>query len=85
MINKDMLIEDLVQEYPKLIGPLKVEGIVCLACGEAVWGTLEAQAQDKGLKNIDEIVDRMNAILSEGSQTAPPISHQVKVVRTDLS
>ena len=42
MITKDMLIEDLVQEYPKLIGPLKMEGIVCLACGEAVWGTLES-------------------------------------------
>ena len=60
-----MLIEDLVQEYPKLIGPLKVEGIVCLACGEAVWGTLEQQAEEKGIKNIDEIVARMNKLLSD--------------------
>lgn len=65
MITKDMLIEDLVQEYPKLIGPLKVEGIVCLACGEAVWGSLEQQATEKGLSDIDEIVDRMNKLLSE--------------------
>ena len=63
MINKEMLIEDLVQEYPKLIGPLKVEGIVCLACGEAIWGTLEAQAVEKGLTNIDAIVERMNKLL----------------------
>lgn len=60
-----MLIEDLVQEYPKLIGPLKTEGIVCLACGEAVWGTLEAQAMEKGIQNIDDIVERMNAIILE--------------------
>lgn len=60
-----MLIEDLVQIYPKLIGPLKMEGIVCLACGEPVWGTLEAQAVEKGIKNIDEIVERMNAVISE--------------------
>ena len=65
MITKDMLIEDLVQEYPKLIGPLKMEGIVCLACGEAVWGTLEAQALEKGLNNIDDIVERMNALILE--------------------
>jgi methionine synthase II (cobalamin-independent) len=65
MIKKDMLIEDLVQEYPKLIGPLKTEGIVCLACGEAVWGTLEAQAMEKGIQNIDDIVERMNAIILE--------------------
>lgn len=63
MINKEILIEDLVQEYPKLIGPLKTEGIVCLACGEAVWGTLEAQAIEKGLINIDDIVARMNAMI----------------------
>ena len=60
-----MLIEDLVQEYPKLIGPLKSEGIVCLACGEAVWGTLEAQAIEKGLSNIDDMVERMNALILE--------------------
>ncbi|MCF7825053.1 MAG: DUF1858 domain-containing protein [Candidatus Marinimicrobia bacterium] len=65
MIRKDMLIEDLVQEYPKLITPLKLEGIVCLACGEAVWGTLEAQALEKGIANIDEIVDRMNKLLAK--------------------
>ena len=65
MITKDMLIEDLVQEHPKLVGPLKVEGIVCLACGEPVWGSLEEQAKDKSLTNIDEIIERMNKILSE--------------------
>ena len=63
MITKEMLIEDLVLEYPKLVGPLKTEGIVCLACGEPVWGSLEAQAQEKGLHNIDEIVERMNKLL----------------------
>jgi methionine synthase II (cobalamin-independent) len=65
MIQKEMLIEDLVHEYPKLIGPLKEEGIVCMACGEPVWGTLEAQASERGIQNIDEIVKRMNARLTQ--------------------
>jgi len=65
MITKEILIEDLVREYPRLVGPLKMEGIVCLACGEPIWGTLEAQAAEKGIENIDEIVERMNAVISE--------------------
>lgn len=65
MIKKEMLIEDLVLEHPQLVGPLKVEGIVCLACGEPIWGTLEAQAQEKGLDNIDDIVERMNKLIFE--------------------
>ena len=72
MITKEMLIEDLVEEYPKLVGPLKVEGIVCLACGEPVWGSLEEQAREKGLKNIDEIVERMNQLLGEDTDTPEP-------------
>ncbi|MEA3288426.1 MAG: DUF1858 domain-containing protein [Candidatus Marinimicrobia bacterium] len=85
MINKEMLIEDLVQEYPKLIGPLKVEGIVCLACGEAVWGTLEAQAAEKGITNIDEIVDRMNLILDEATDKPEPAPTQIKIDPATLS
>lgn len=60
MIQKEMLIEDLVQKHPELIGPLKDEGIVCLACGEPVWGTLEEQASQKGIKDISGLVERMN-------------------------
>jgi len=67
MIRKDMLIEDLVRDYPQLVGPLKTEGIVCVACGEPVWGSVDDQAQAKGLKDIDQIMTRMNALLVEKS------------------
>ncbi len=65
MIAKTMYIEDLVREYPKLVGPLKTAGIVCLACGEPVWGTLADQAREKGItdSDLDGIIDRMNAVL----------------------
>lgn len=65
MITKEMLIEDLVQTYPQLVGPLRIEGIVCVACGEPVWGTLEAQASEKGIKDLDQIIERMNRLLPE--------------------
>lgn len=63
MIHQDMLIEDLVREHPWLVGPLKVEGIVCIACGEAVWGTLAQQAEDRNIENLDEIIGRMNKLI----------------------
>ncbi|MCF7796356.1 MAG: DUF1858 domain-containing protein [Lentisphaeria bacterium] len=68
MIQKEMLIEDLVQTHPELIGPLKDEGIVCLACGEPVWGTLEEQAAQKGIRDISDLVDRMNDRLKKSEK-----------------
>jgi len=65
MIIKEMLIEDLVRAYPQLVGPLRVEGIVCLACGEPLWGTLEAHAIEKGIQNLDTIIDKMNRLLAD--------------------
>ncbi len=64
-IYKDMLIEDLVEQFPQLVAPLMDMGIVCLICGEAAWGSLEEQAESKGLTNIDEIVQKLNTILNE--------------------
>ena len=41
MISKDTDIEDIVNDYPELIGSLKDYGIACIMCGEPVWGALE--------------------------------------------
>jgi hypothetical protein len=65
LISKNMLIEDLVILHPHIVGPLKKEGIVCMACGEAVWGTLEQQANERGITNLDEIINRMNNLLDD--------------------
>ena len=63
MIAKDIYIEDLVQNYPKVIGPLSEMGIICIACGEPVWGTLEEMVIKKGLNNLDEILKKLNKII----------------------
>ena len=41
MIDGSIYIEDLVKEHPEVISPLAEMGVVCIACGEPVWGTLE--------------------------------------------
>ena len=51
MIEKDILIEDLVRQLPKSVRYLMEKNIKCLACGEAIWGTLEEAAKKKGFSD----------------------------------
>ncbi|MFH1943163.1 MAG: DUF1858 domain-containing protein [bacterium] len=64
MIEKSTLIEEIVQKYPLLIRPLREYGIVCIRCGEPIWGTLEQAVSEKGIKDIDKILKEMNRIIS---------------------
>jgi len=65
MIDKSIYIEDLVRGYPEVIGPLSEMGIICIACGEPVWGTLEELVNKKELNNLDEIINKLNKIIDE--------------------
>lgn len=65
MITKKSDIEDIVDDYPELIRPLKEHGIACIVCGEPVWGTLEDIAKSKNIKNLDQIIESMNIIIKE--------------------
>jgi hypothetical protein len=51
VIVNTILIEDLVQQMPEAVTYLMRNGIKCLACGEAVWGTLELAAKEKGFSD----------------------------------
>ena len=53
MIDKDILIEDLVTRLPKAVGYLMKKNIKCLACGEPIWGTLEQAAKQKGFSDTE--------------------------------
>ena len=63
MISKNIYIEDLVNDFPEVISPLAELGIICIACGEPVWGTLEELVDKKGLNNLDEIITKLNKII----------------------
>ena len=51
MIDKNILIEDLVREVPEAVTYLMKKNIKCLACGEPIWGTLEEAAKKKGFSD----------------------------------
>jgi hypothetical protein len=64
VIVNTILIEDLVQQVPEAVTYLMRKGIKCLACGEAVWGTLESAAKEKGFseQEITIFVHDLNEI-----------------------
>lgn len=64
MITKDILVEDLVEELPDSVLFLRERGLVCILCGEPVWGTLNDLAKSKGFtdEQIDEIVEQLNQL-----------------------
>ena len=65
MITEDIFVEDLVREYPRLIRPLAEHNLVCIACGEPVWGNLKDLAQSRGVSNLDVIIQEMNELITE--------------------
>ncbi len=64
MITKDITIEELVDKIPKSVQLLSKRGIICILCGEPVWGTLDELAKSKQFTNeqINEIVLEINKL-----------------------
>lgn len=62
MITKDILVEDLVERIPDSVTFLRERGLVCILCGEPVWGTLNELAKTKKFtdEEIDTLVDQLN-------------------------
>ncbi|HRX31079.1 MAG TPA: hypothetical protein P5349_04255 [Tenuifilaceae bacterium] len=63
-VSKDTSIEDLVEKVPQSVIFLREKGIVCVVCGEPVWGSLYDVAKHKGFsdESIDDIVIELNQL-----------------------
>ncbi|MEJ2636939.1 MAG: DUF1858 domain-containing protein [Calditrichia bacterium] len=70
IIKKDTTIEEIVRDYPELVRPLMIYGIKCVVCGEPIWGTLEENAREKNIENLDEIIGELNRIVVENRANA---------------
>ena len=73
-ITKDILIEELVDNYPFSVRYLMEKGIRCIMCGEPIWGTLEEAAEEKGFdaNTIQGFVDEMKKLAEEGGNNDTP-------------
>ncbi|MFO7890600.1 MAG: DUF1858 domain-containing protein [bacterium] len=68
-IDKKIWIEDLLKNFPQAQQFLSKKGIVCIMCGEPVWGTLEEQMEEKGFsKNkMDTLITELNEFIKNNS------------------
>jgi len=74
-ITKEILIEDLVNDYAFSVKYLMEHGIRCIMCGEPIWGTLEEAAKEKDFSDteIEEVVKEMNKLAqAEQKQETKP-------------
>jgi methionine synthase II (cobalamin-independent) len=55
-IDPEITIEDLVRQLPEAAAILRRFGIVCIQCGEPVWGTLRQVAAEKGIRDLSEVL-----------------------------
>ena len=67
-INKDISIEELIEQVPASVKYLMNEGIRCIVCGEPIWGTLEEAAEEKGFneKDIERFVTELQELADKG-------------------
>lgn len=66
-ISKEILIEELVDNYSFSVRYLMEKGIRCIMCGEPIWGTLEEAALEKGFTETEIIsfASEMNEIAQQ--------------------
>ncbi len=63
-----MSVEELVEQVPGSVSFLREKGIVCIICGEPVWGTFHELASQKGFTDneIDELVEEIVKLMGKG-------------------
>lgn len=62
-INKEMIIHDLIQVDPNIVGILMASGMHCVGCPSAQGESLEDAALVHGI-NPDELETRINEYLA---------------------
>lgn len=53
-ITQNTYMEDLINDFPAVIPILVRYGVVCIECGEPVWGTLGEALDRAGIKQIED-------------------------------
>lgn len=61
--DRDTVVEILVEQYPQSVSFLRDRGIVCVLCGEPVWGTLGDLMNSKNIP-----LEKQEAIINELKQ-----------------
>ena len=58
-IHPQIQIEDLVTYHPHSVAVLRRFGIRCVDCGEPLWGTLEQAARERGIEDLEPVLQAL--------------------------
>lgn len=64
MINKDMTIMEVIQNYPETVEVLQAYNLGCLGCIAASGESIEQGLSAHGI-DVDEAIKKMNAALKK--------------------
>ncbi len=64
-LTPSITIEELLERIPAAARVLSKFRIVCIACGEPVWGTLEENARQAGVDDLEPVLDALAAAIGE--------------------
>ena len=64
-INKDMKIEEILQEYPESVEVFLKHGFQCLGCAAASFENLEDGTKAHGI-DVNKLVEELNKAVKEG-------------------
>lgn len=90
-VIRSMTIEEVLSLFPtkaqKLAQELTNSGLHCTSCSAATWETLEGGAKGHGMsdRQIDELVERLNALLEEPEADPDGITLTPRAARKYLS
>lgn len=59
-LTPDISVEELIELIPEAPAVLRRFGIICIQCGEPVWGTLNELAKEKGINDLSEVLRALN-------------------------
>jgi len=63
---KVMWVEDILQKYPDTQDFFEKKHIVCIQCGEPVWGTVEELVESKmGKEESEKILEELENFVTE--------------------
>ncbi len=65
-VSPDMTVETLVERHPPAVSFLQKRGIICVKCGEPVWGTV-GEAIVKGGLDVRDVIVKLEAYLASGA------------------
>ncbi|MGQ9496511.1 MAG: DUF1858 domain-containing protein [Thermoanaerobaculaceae bacterium] len=64
-VDPKITIEELVEAIPTAPKILREFGLVCIQCGEPVWGTLEELAREKGIQDLRPVLEALEQVVNQ--------------------